>query len=180
MQKKTLIWQLENSGDENAQYQAIRQLQFYIDDAHVFEALCSMAVKTENRNIRTWLIHSLAPRIETARRRIAAMAMASESPIMRQRAAFLLRQLNFQLLQHSPDSELRNAARDLQAAAYVSHGLYGRISEGSRSHRLQDGRIPAETDTPRQKVEILGGFNPAFKEAFDDLTPRLLMRRSCG
>ena len=152
MQKKTLIWQLENSGDENAQYQAIRQLQFYIDDAHVFEALCSMAVKTENRNIRTWLIHSLAPRIETARRRIAAMAMASESPIMRQRAAFLLRQLNFQLLQHSPDSELRNAARDLQAAAYVSHGLYGEefLKEVDRIACKMAGSQPKRTHRARK------------------------------
>lgn len=152
MQKKTLIWQLENSSDENAQHQAIRQLQFYIDDAHVFEAFCSTALKTDNRNIRTKLIHSLAPRIETARRRIAAMAMTSESPIMRQRAALLLRQLNFQLLQHPPDSELRSAARDLQEAAHVSHGLYGEefLKEVDRIACKMAGSKPTRTHRARK------------------------------
>ncbi len=64
MNRKELLNQLQNEADLEAQVQALRQLEFYIDDPHVVHAFCHTLLATRHLTLRTRIMDVMRPKVD--------------------------------------------------------------------------------------------------------------------
>ena len=63
MNRKELFNQLQNEADPEAQVQAVRQLEFYIDDPYVINAFCRTLLATSHLALRTRILDVMRPKM---------------------------------------------------------------------------------------------------------------------
>lgn len=64
MNRKELLNQLQNEADPEAQVQALRHLEFYIDDPHVLNAFCHTLLATSHLTLRTRIMDVMRPKLD--------------------------------------------------------------------------------------------------------------------
>ena len=64
MYRKELLNQLQNEADPEAQVQALRQLEFYIDDPYVMNAFCHTLLSTRHLHLRTRIMDVMRPKVD--------------------------------------------------------------------------------------------------------------------
>jgi len=64
MNRKELLNQLQNETDPDAQIQALRHLEFYIDDPHVLNAFCHTLLATSHLTLRTRIMDVMRPKVD--------------------------------------------------------------------------------------------------------------------
>lgn len=118
--------QIGNQAEEANQLDMVQKLRSHIDDRHVFDGLCNMAVSPVGAKVREAILTVLQPAADSAGRWFVRVAGLSDNKLRRRLAL-----VNLSLMECTlPEARevvlqgLADSDQDIQHAAVLSAGLF--------------------------------------------------------
>ena len=124
MDKGLLIDLVDTASEDYFKINVIRQLEPYINDAKVLDAMCLEAIQTDSHRVREALIKILKGKPVEANRRFSQIAICANYPAYRRRALTNLSLMECRDAKEAVMHGLSDMHRSVRIAAALNTGLY--------------------------------------------------------